>query len=336
MTTHFANGHSSVTPEDDLDGTVAIDGELSHPADRLARFGLDVAFRADSDGEPGYVIRGNTFPLNDCLQAAGGRWDQEEEVWLLDGELALQTLLAQIEAADIVASGPGLNEATAAFQGFSKGDPLMTRFLELGPQVVSDEDLLELLLVSGDMSDRARAISRDLLDHFGSLGAVFAADKERLRSLSLVTQQMVARLKAVQVVLERILHEPIKENPIIGSWTSLTNFLKVTLRHKTTEHLLILFLDRKNRLIRSEVHQQGTVDHTPLYPREIVKRALELAASALILVHNHPSGDPTPSKADVEMTKQVIRALDSVDITVHDHVIVGRNDFLSFRAKQLI
>ena len=333
---HFANGYSSVTSEDDLDGTVAIDGELSHPADRLARFGLLVAYRNDGHGAPSYVIRGDTFPLNDCLLAAGGRWDQDEEAWLFDGEHALDRLLAQIEAADLVASGPGLNEASSQFQGFSKADPLLGRFLEYGGHVMTDEDLLDLVLASeGQVCDQ-RAVSKELLEHFGSLGAVFAADKARLRSLSTVTQRMVARLKAVQVVLERILHEPIKENPIIGSWTSLTDFLKVSLSHKTTEHLVVLYLDRKNRLIRNEVHQEGTVDHTPLYPREIVKRALELAASAIILVHNHPSGDPTPSKADIEMTKQVIRALDSVDITVHDHVIVGRNDFLSFRAQQLI
>ncbi|MDH3663290.1 MAG: DNA repair protein RadC, partial [Alphaproteobacteria bacterium] len=319
---HFANGHSSVTSEQDLDGTVGVEGELSHPADRLARFGLEIAYRGDVDGAPAYVIRGNTYPLNDCLEAAGGRWDQEQEAWLFDGELALQKLLAQIEAADIVASGPGLNEATTTFEGFARRDPLLARLLEVGPHVVSDEELLELLIASGDSPIEPRVISRELLDQFGSLGAVFAADKGRLGALPGVTDRIIACLKAVQLALERILHQPIKENPIIGSWTSLTNFLKVTLRHKTTEHLLVLYLDRKNRLIRDEVHQQGTVDHTPLYPREIVKRALELAASAIILVHNHPSGDPTPSKADIDMTKQVIRALDSVDITVHDHVIV--------------
>ncbi|MEM7043619.1 MAG: DNA repair protein RadC [Pseudomonadota bacterium] len=334
---HFANGHSSVTPEDDLDATVAVEGELSHPADRLARLGLEIAYRGEKDGVPGYVIRGNTYPLNDCLEAAGGRWDQEREAWLFDGKQALQKLLAQIEAANIIATGPGLNEASSTFAGFAARDPLLTRLLDVGPHVISDEELLELLISTGDSAlDDQRAISRDLLDQFGSLGGVFAAEKLRLGGLAGVTERMVGRLKAVQLALERILHEPIKENPIIGSWTSLTDFLKVTLRHKTKEHLLVLYLDRKNRLIRDEVQQHGTVDHTPLYPREIVKRALELAASAVILVHNHPSGDPTPSKADIDMTKQVIRALDSVDITVHDHVIVGRNDFLSFRAKHLI
>ncbi|MEZ5931678.1 MAG: DNA repair protein RadC [Alphaproteobacteria bacterium] len=333
---NFANGHASVTPEDDLDGSVAVDGELSHPADRLARFGLEVVYRGDRDGIPAYVVRGNTYPLNDCLEAAGGRWDQDQEAWLFDGEHALQKLVAQIEAAEILASGPGLHEATTSFEGFARRDPLVSRLLDIGPHVISDEELLELLIEAADGPVEPRLLSRELLDHFGSLGAVFAADKGRLGALAHVSDRMIARLKAVQLALERILHQPIKENPVIGSWTSLTNFLKVTLRHKTTEHLLVLYLDRKNRLIRDEVHQQGTVDHTPLYPREIVKRALELAASAIILVHNHPSGDPTPSKADIEMTKQVIRALEAVDITVHDHVIVGRNDFLSFRAQRLI
>jgi len=333
---HVANGHASVTPEDDLDGTVAVDGELAHPADRLARLGLEVIYRGDHDGNPAYVVRGNTYPLNDCLEAAGGRWDQDQEAWLFDGKQALQKLIAQIEAAEIIASGPGLNEATSAFEGFTKRDPLMARLLDIGAHVISDEELLELLIEADDALIEPRMISRELLDQFGSLGAVFAADKERLGRLASVNERVVARLKAVQFALERILHQSIKENPIIGSWTSLTNFLKVTLRHKTTEHLLVLYLDRKNRLIRDEVQQHGTVDHTPLYPREIVKRALELAASAIILVHNHPSGDPTPSKADIDMTKQVIRALESVDITVHDHVIVGRNDFLSFRAQRLI
>ena len=120
-----------------------------------------------------------------------------------------------------------------------------------------------LLLSSGEQPSECPEISRSLLENFGSLSAVFAAEKERLSSLAYMSSKMVGRMKAVQSAIERVLHEPIKENPIIGSWTSLTNYLKVTLRHKTTEHLIVLYLDRKNRLIRNEVHQQGTVDHTP-------------------------------------------------------------------------
>ena len=331
----FSNGFSA-SASADMDAALDVEGELTHPADRLARFGLEVAYRGEADGQPAYVIRGDTYPLNDCLEAAGGRWDQDQEAWLFDGEQVLQKLIAQIEAADVIATGPGLHEASSAFEGFLPADPLLARFLDFGGHVVSDEELLQILLSSGEQPSECPEISRALLDNFGSLSAVFAADKERLKSLAYMSSKMVGRMKAVQSAIERVLHEPIKENPIIGSWTSLTNYLKVSLRHKTTEHLIVLYLDRKNRLIRDETHQQGTVDHTPLYPREIVKRALELAASAIILVHNHPSGDPTPSKADIDMTKQVVRALDSVDITVHDHVIVGLNDYLSFRAERLI
>ena len=333
---HFANGHSSVTPEEDPDRSVAVDGALVHPADQLARFGLMVTYRGRADGGPAYVIRGNTFPLNDCLEAAGGYWDVDQEAWIVDGEQALHKLVAQIEAADVVAKGPGLNEPASRFEGFAPRDPLLARFLDIGAHVVSDAELLHILMSSGDGPSDDQEVSRHLLARFGSLSAVFAADKRRLGELDSVSPRMIGRLKAVQLAIERVLHEPIKENPIIGSWTSLTNYLKVSLRHKTTEHLVVLYLDRKNRLIRDEVQQQGTVDHTPLYPREIVKRALELAASAIILAHNHPSGDPTPSKADIDMTRQVVRALESVDITLHDHVIVGRNGYLSFRARRLI
>jgi DNA repair protein RadC len=143
-------------------------------------------------------------------------------------------------------------------------------------------------------------------------------------------------LKLVTELLQRVLREQIQERPVISSWSALLDYLQVALSHEPIEQFRVLFLDRKNVLIKDEVQQRGTVDHTPLYPREIVKRALELAASAIIMVHNHPSGDPTPSKADLEMTKQVVTALAAVGITVHDHVIVGKNRHTSFKTQRLI
>ena len=225
---NFANGFSA-TASADLDASVDIDGELTHPADRLARFGLEVAYRGQTDGSPSYIVRGNTYPLNDCLEAAGGHWDQDQEAWLFTGEKVLQKLIAQIEAADIVASGPGLNEASSAFEGFLPADPLLARFLDFGPHVISDEELLQLLLSSGEQPSECPEISRSLLETFGSLSAIFAAEKARLSGLAYMSSKMVARMKAVQLAIERVLHEPIKENPIIGSWTSLTDYLKVTL-----------------------------------------------------------------------------------------------------------
>jgi DNA repair protein RadC len=143
-------------------------------------------------------------------------------------------------------------------------------------------------------------------------------------------------LKVIGELLKRVLREEIRERPVIGSWTALLDYLQVALAHEPIEQFRVLFLDRKNILIRDELQQRGTVDHTPLYPREIVKRALELGASSIIMVHNHPSGDPTPSRADIEMTKQVVQAMSAVGLTVHDHVIVGKNRHTSFKSQRLI
>jgi DNA repair protein RadC len=143
-------------------------------------------------------------------------------------------------------------------------------------------------------------------------------------------------LKLVTELLQRVLREQIRERPLISSWSALLDYLQVALSHEPIEQFRVMFLDRKNVLIKDEVQQRGTVDHTPLYPREIAKRALELAASAIIMVHNHPSGDPTPSRADIEMTKQVVAALAAVGITVHDHVIVGKNSHTSLKSQRLL
>ncbi len=149
-------------------------------------------------------------------------------------------------------------------------------------------------------------------------------------------RETLVLLKLVTELLQRVLREQIQDRPVISSWSALLDYLQVTLAHEPIEQFRVMFLDRKNVLIKDEVQQRGTVDHTPLYPREIVKRALELAASAIIMVHNHPSGDPTPSRADLDMTKQVVAALAAVGITVHDHVIVGKNKHTSFKTQRLI
>ena len=329
---HATDNRTLVAPEESPDGSA----ELAHNVGRLARFGLEVGRCRKNEDKLNHVVRGNTYPLNDCLEKAGGRWDQGQEAWLFEGELALQTLIAAIDATETIASDYSLRETASSFQGFTKRDPLIARLLDIGPHVISDEEVLELLIAAEDSLGKPSDMINDLLEQFGSLGAIFAADKENLGKIAYVTDRVVARLKAVQIALERTLHQSIKENPIIGSRDALENFLKVTLRHKNKEYLMVLYLDRKNRLIRSEMPQEGSVHHTPLYPRELAKRSLELAASAIILVHNHPSGDPTPSKTDIEITKKVIQALESIEVTVHDHMIVGRQKFLSFRDYGLI
>jgi DNA repair protein RadC len=197
-------------------------------------------------------------------------------------------------------------------------------------------EVLELLLHFGRSSHRALSLTGELLERFGSLGAVVSADPVRLTEVLGGDGVSVMLLKSVRAAVKAIVREPLEERLVIGSASALMDHLSVTMRHEPTEITRLLYLDRKNGLIRDEVQQRGTVDHTPLYPREVVKRVLELGACAVILVHNHPSGDPTPSRADIEITRQVVAALGTIDVTLHDHVIVGRNKEISFRKLKLL
>ena len=201
---------------------------------------------------------------------------------------------------------------------------------------VSSAELLELLLCFGRSGPAASRIARDLIDHFGSLGAVLAAQPSRLAGWLEGDQASVFLLKIVRVAVKMTLREPLEDRPVISSASSLMDYLSVTMRHEAIEATRVLFLDRKNALIKDETLHRGTVDHTPLYPREVLRRVIETGASAIILVHNHPSGDPSPSKGDIAMTKELIAALGTIGGVLHDHVIVGRNRELSFRKAGLI
>jgi DNA repair protein RadC len=189
-----------------------------------------------------------------------------------------------------------------------------------------------------ELYQQDRAAAPDQLSEAGRRWQAFEQDQDGAWDIVRLWRRRETEIliKAVGELLRRVLREQIQDRPVIGSWTALLDYLQVALAHEPIEQFRVLFLDRKNILIRDEVQQRGTVDHTPLYPREITRRALELQASALIMVHNHPSGDPTPSRADIEMTKQVVQALSPVGITVHDHVIVGKNRHTSFKSQRLI
>jgi DNA repair protein RadC len=201
---------------------------------------------------------------------------------------------------------------------------------------VKASEILELLLYFGRSGDKAASIAAELLDRFGSLGAVMAADPAKLTQVLKDDRVSVILLKSVQASVKAIFREPLEDRPVISSASALMDYLSVTMRHEPIEATRILFLDRKNSLIKDEVQHRGTVDHTPLYPREVVKRVVELGASAIILVHNHPSGDATPSKGDIEMTRRVAAALSTINVVLHDHVIVGRNRETSLRKMNLI
>ena len=213
---------------------------------------------------------------------------------------------------------------------------LRQRLLESGGANLADYEIIEFLLFSAQPRRDTKPTAKALLAHFGSLADVLSAEPAALREIKGVGDSGAAALKIVQEAARRLAREAVIDRPVIGSWEKLLAYCRIALGHDKVEQFHLLFLDRKNRLIADERQQRGTVDHTSVYPREVVKRALELSATAIILVHNHPSGDPTPSAADIEMTREIARAADSLGIAVHDHVIIARSGHASFRSLGLL
>lgn len=213
---------------------------------------------------------------------------------------------------------------------------LRARFQTAGADALSDYELLELLLFRSiprsDTKERAKA----LLRRFGSLSEVLGAPEARLREVDEIGESAALDLKIVAAVARRMTRGAVLQREILSSWSQVLDYCRAAMAFQPREEFRILFLDKKNVLIADEVQGTGTVDHTPVYPREVVKRALELSASALILVHNHPSGDPTPSKADIDMTKTIIATAKPLGIAVHDHIIIGRHGHASFKGLRLI
>jgi DNA repair protein RadC len=199
-----------------------------------------------------------------------------------------------------------------------------------------DYELLELVLARSLSRGDVKPIAKALLARFGGLAAVFGARAEELASVTGVGRSVALDLKLVHEATMRINRGEAKRRPVISSWSALLAYVRSAMAHEAREQFRVLFLDKKNQLILDEVMNEGTVDHAPVYPREVVRRALETAASAVILVHNHPSGDPTPSSADIDMTRQVIEAARSLRIAVHDHLVVGRDGVASFKALGLM
>ncbi len=213
---------------------------------------------------------------------------------------------------------------------------LRERFHEIGGETLRDYELLELILFQAIPRVDTKPIAKALLTKFGSFGEVLAAPTARLTEVDGVGDKAAHHIKVVYAAAQRFLKEPVKQRALLDSWSSVIDYCRGAMGYETVEQFRILFLDKRNALIADEVQQSGTVDHTPVYPREVVKRALELSATAIILVHNHPSGDPTPSRADITMTKSVIDIAKPLGITVHDHIIVGREGHASLKGLKLI
>ena len=195
---------------------------------------------------------------------------------------------------------------------------------------------LELFLFRSLPQGDVKPLAKALLERFGGLAAVLAADVEALKTVKGVGAAVALDLKLLQEASLRIGRAEVTKRPVISSWSALLAYTKAALAHAPREQFRVLFLDKKNQLIADQVMNHGTVDHAPVYPREIMRRALELSASAVILVHNHPSGDPTPSSADIDMTRQVVEAGRPLRVTVHDHLVVGRDGVASFKSLGLM
>ena len=213
---------------------------------------------------------------------------------------------------------------------------LRARFRSGGAAAMPDYELLELLLFRAIPRRDTKPLARTLLDTFGDFNRVLSAPPEQLARVKGVGEAVITDLKVIEAAAHRMARSKVLQRHVISSWDAVLDYCHTTMAHRETEQFRVLYLDRKNTLIADEEQARGTVDHVPVYPREVAKRALELNASALILVHNHPSGDPTPSDADIAMTKQIHAACNALGLTLHDHLIVGKSRELSFRAEGLL
>ena len=213
---------------------------------------------------------------------------------------------------------------------------LRARFLSGGAQALPDYEMLELVLFRAIPRQDVKPLAHKLLETFGDFNRVLAAPPARLAQVKGVGEAVICELKIVEAAAQRLARSRVMQRHVVSSWDVLLDYCHTTMAHRDTEQFRVLYLDRKNVLIADEEQARGTVDHVPVYPREVVKRALELNASALILVHNHPSGDPTPSPEDIAMTGQVEAAAQALGLALHDHLIIGKSAELSFRAEGLL
>ena len=213
---------------------------------------------------------------------------------------------------------------------------LKERFRNGGPAALPDYELLELLLFAAIPRRDTKPLAKRLIAKFGSFAEVINAPDNLLREEGEVGDAVITELRIVQAAALRTIKSELIEKPILSTWAAVLDYCRAAMAFETREQFRILFLDKRNKIIADEVQGKGTIDHTPVYVREVVKRALELSSTAIILVHNHPSGDPTPSRADIEMTNQVVTAAKSLGIVVHDHVIVGKSGHASFKGLGLL
>lgn len=305
----------------------------------LELYDLSVTVQAPASGETLHIVKGQTHPYRLILRELGGRWDGIQRHWIFANGDPTTALLERIEAEK--AAG-GLADAAPPvdlpnrphFWGHRQR--LRDRFLAGADEALPDYELLELVLFFAIPRIDTKPLAKQLLERFGSLAAVVNATPEQLAEFERIDHFAVTLFKTLRAFATRLVREDLAEKPALDNWDKLIAYLRATMAHRMVEQFRLLFLDRRNVLIADEVQHQGTIDHTPVYPREVVKRALALDASALVMVHNHPSNHPAPSKPDIEMTRQVREALEKVGVVLHDHLIISRRGHSSFRQMGLL
>lgn len=228
----------------------------------------------------------------------------------------------------------GLKEAPPHYHGHR--ERLRTRFREAGADALTDYELLELVLFRALPRRDVKPLAKQLIAKFGSFAEVISAPASRLKEVKGLGDSATTDLKIMQAAASRLLRGEVKKRPVLSSWSTVLDYCRTAMAFAEKESFRVLFLDKRNQLIVDELQQTGTVDHTPVYPREVVKRALELSATAIVLVHNHPSGDPTPSAADIQMTQAIIEVAKPLGISVHDHIVVGKDGHASLKGLRLI
>jgi DNA repair protein RadC len=228
------------------------------------------------------------------------------------------------------------SEPTEAPHYHGHRERLRERFHGAGPDALSDYELLEMVLFTAQPRRDMKPLAKTLLKKFGSFAEAIHAPDARLREIDGIGEATITQIKLIAAAASRITKGQLKQRTMLSSWNDVIDYCRTSMAFADKEQFRILFLDKRNQLISEEVQQIGTVDHTPVYPREVIKRALELSATAIILVHNHPSGDPTPSQADIQMTKAIIDIAGPLGISVHDHLIVGKHGHASMKGLKLI
>ena len=213
---------------------------------------------------------------------------------------------------------------------------LRQRFMDVGSEAIADYELLEMVLYASSARSDTKPLAKSLIAYFGSFAEVLMASPERLREVEGVGDAAVGSIKVAQAAAQRLLRHQAAEKPILNSWQKLLDYCRLKMGGNGVEEFRVLFLNHKNMLIADEAQHKGTVNHTTAYPREVVKRALELGATAVIIAHNHPSGDPTPSQADMDMTESINKAAKAMGIKLHDHLILAKDKHFSFKSHDFL